>query len=131
MIPAHQTIFGDRRGNCFAACIASVLEIPIYNVPNFCLAEDWLVQAIRFAKSHGYGLLHVQDGKGVRLLAAETSCYSLVTGKSPRGDFLHSVVYRGLEMAHDPHPSGDGLGGDPEDWIFFIAINPAIKWGCP
>ena len=33
MIPTKQTKFG-KKGNCFAACVASILEIPINVVPD-------------------------------------------------------------------------------------------------
>lgn len=34
--------------------------------------------------------------------------YTILTGPAPRG-FNHSVVGKGLMLAHDPHPSRDGL----------------------
>jgi len=33
----------------------------------------------------------------------------ILSGKSPRGDFLHSVVADGLTIIHDPHPSRAGI----------------------
>lgn len=41
MIPVRQTRFG-RQGNCFAACVASLLERPIEHFEAmFPVAEDW------------------------------------------------------------------------------------------
>lgn len=34
MIPVDQTTYGHTDGNCFSACVASILEIPIEEVPN-------------------------------------------------------------------------------------------------
>lgn len=36
MKPAMQTKFGEYEGDCFAACIASLFELPIEDVPDLC-----------------------------------------------------------------------------------------------
>src|SRR5690348_7121769 len=52
MIPVTQTITGEQ-GNCFTACLASILELPIRAVPNFAkltnsdeeffaMVDEWL-----------------------------------------------------------------------------------------
>ena len=40
MKPIHQTKFG-KEGNCFAACIASVLDCEIDSVPFWADSEEW------------------------------------------------------------------------------------------
>jgi len=35
MKPAMQTIFDDVYGDCFGACVASIFEFPIEEMPNF------------------------------------------------------------------------------------------------
>ena len=42
MKPVDQTLFGEGRGNCLPACIASVLELPLEAVPHFVLEDDWV-----------------------------------------------------------------------------------------
>jgi hypothetical protein len=49
--------------------------------------------------------------------------YSIASGPGPRG-LLHSVVYRGTELAHDPHPDNKGLQS-VDFWIIFVALNPS------
>jgi hypothetical protein len=126
MMPVYQTTFGDGRGNCFAACLASILEIPLESVPNFCVEypDRWFWEACSHVGRYGYGLVMIGDGETSREVARVTGAYSMVGGRSPRGEFAHSVVYRGLEMAHDPHPDGAGIAGGPEDWTFLIAREP-------
>ena len=41
MKPVDQTILTAPGGNCFAACVASILELPLADVPNFCSEERW------------------------------------------------------------------------------------------
>ncbi len=130
MIEIHQTIFGKPHGNCFQACVASVLEIPLDDVPHFCggANPEWFAQARDFVAARSeLTLLLVQAGPEWLPTVAAMECYSIVGGRSPRGDFLHSVVYFGDHLVHDPHPSGDGIVGAPEDWIFFVAKNPARR----
>lgn len=129
MIPIHQTKFGNLQGNCFAACIASILEIPIEDVPNFCVdyPEDWFFRASDFVRDrYGYVFVMFLHNNSIGDTVSRMG-YSIVGGKSPRGDFGHSVVYYSDRLAHDPHPSGDGIIGDPTDYILFVAINPAVK----
>jgi hypothetical protein len=60
------------------------------------------------------------EGEGVLCLA---------TGKSPRGEYCHSVVGRmvgfNFELLHDPHPSGEGIEGLPLCIEFLVPLNPA------
>jgi hypothetical protein len=106
-----------------AACLASILELPIAVVPNFRLDKDpwsslqeWLgtigMFAIRFvAKSE-----HVYPVPSV-------DC--ILTGRSPRRDVGHAVVGRmsdrGWTIIHDPHPDGTGLEGEPT-WVILLGI---------
>lgn len=51
--------------------------------------------------------------------------YSIASGKSPRGDFDHSVLYFGGKMIHDPHPSDAGLDGPVKDVVVFVMRDPS------
>lgn len=120
MKPVDQTIFEDGKGDCLRACVASILGIPILDVPNFAefdyftTLHHWLgIRGIRFVevrfassehcRSAWYGYSHQPV---------------LLWGDSPRnrpdgGRKQHAVVAKskgyGFEMIHDPHPSRDGL----------------------
>lgn len=110
MIPVTQDIFYDdpqgRKGNCFQAAIASIVEKPLNEVPHFAAIEDdtWWDQTCEFLEENGYKLFdcspeelpHVKDN------------FVLVVGKSPRG-VNHSVIYKNGKLAHDPHPSRLGI----------------------
>jgi len=120
MIPVDQTQFRDQgyHGNCFQACVASILERPLDHVPNFSEVHGpyfmrgfrgWLVE-------QGLGAVYL-NGSAVWPVGA----HSIATGKSPRGDFLHSVVWLGRKIAHDPHPSRAGIIGEPHEFIILTA----------
>lgn len=128
MIPIMQTLFGDKKGNCFPACIASILEVPLDRVPNFCVdfPNSWSQEANRWlARNHKLGLATVQVPEGTSYddLMLPRDCHHIITAKSPRGDFNHCVVGMNGIIIHDPHPSGDGLADGSDCYFdFFVKI---------
>ena len=102
--PAKGTV-----GDCFRACIASVLELPADAVPHFALLGNrWSRVADAFCEALSRDL-EWHDGE------PPDDIWAIVTVQSPRGsDVRHSVIYRGGKMVHDPHPSragGEPIGG--------------------
>lgn len=104
-----QTKFGDAEGNCFAACIASLMELDIADVPDFSQVKDKDNNPIHWLDAVDKWLWD----RGMRMIVAlpeyyPDNCYYMAWGKSPRG-FEHSVLYYNGEMKHDPHPDGTGI----------------------
>jgi hypothetical protein len=122
MSKTDQTIFVDdpkRLGNCVAACVATLLDIPLAEVPHFVefgiaygdssdvhdvsSGNNWWSMLLGFMAAKGYwpvALESVTDGEDDEIL--------FVAGKSPRG-VSHQVLYRDGRLWHDPHPSRDGV----------------------
>ena len=131
MKPVTQTIFHDdsegRTGNCFASCIASVLELALGSVPNFMENDSYRESINEFLEP--YNLRHEEIGLGFEWVE-HLKDFVIVGGKSPRGTFNHSVIYRNGELVHDPHPSGEGIVGpmiDRDTYMvsFLTVIDPA------
>jgi len=107
MTPLDQTQFAGEGagGDCVRASVASILDLPLSEVPHFLeiapepqlwgLAfEDWMeARGLYVWLKHGH---------------VEFEGYYLVSGPSPRG-VSHMVVYRDGKLAHDPHPSREGI----------------------
>lgn len=113
MTPVKQTKLyakdGIHNGNCFAACIASLLDLPLWMVPPFedmfgrggeyrARCDDWLARMFKlemeeFAPGHE---------------PSPMPEFYIASGPSSRG-VLHSVVYSGGKLVHDPHPSNEGI----------------------
>lgn len=113
MIPVFQTKFGHQ-GSCFTACIASILEISLNDLPNFVeYNEKWILKLWDFLEPKGLTYTSVNwkaNSPPERIPAG----YHLINGYAPRG-FRHSVIgFRGV-MIHDPFPRGNGLI-TVEDW---------------
>lgn len=101
-----------RPGNCLQAAVASLLELPLDDVPHFVEYEDWLERLAEFCTAHGFRPI-------MRPVTAPVA-YGMAWGPSPR-DVRHAVVWTEGEMAWDPHPSRAGLTKVTE----LIAFEPA------
>ncbi len=128
MKPVFQTKFSDdenpHRGNCFAACVASLFELDIEKVPafeNMMRDQEWWKVFDLFCRERGYEPWLLST---VSPLKPAGLC--IVGGKSPRvSNVLHAVIFDKWKMVHDPHPSGEGIVGDPEDFIILNPLDPA------
>lgn len=114
MIPVEQTIPFEEgaivSGNCLAAAVASIYELPIEAVPHFAQFDSkWGAALALYVESRGFALtkLHTAPIGGEITLAF---------GKSPRGAFSHAVVWQNDAVLHDPHPSKAGLDGYPDEF---------------
>lgn len=128
MTPQHQTIFGDGKGNCFATCIACILDLPVEDVPNFCgdyWSDDgeWFRQTNKWLAQHGLRYIELGFGDWVFNYHGVPDVDVIVSGPGPRG-CDHAVIWRDGKLAHDPHPSGAGLV-EPKYVGFFVARDPA------
>lgn len=106
MIPVDQTTFGLDKGNCFAACVASIFEVALDTLPNFCCEEWWPHNFTNWLYDRELAYVTIP---ATNVTSIHELVYGIAAGPSPRGEFLHSCVYRGSVLVHDPHPSRDGL----------------------
>lgn len=106
MIPVYQTVFGAPLGNCGSAVIASILELPLREVPSFHGNDgEWFRKLWDFLKTRG-----MQPETYARSVLP-VNAYAYVSGMGPRG-FRHACVWWGGpegRIVHDPHPAGGGL----------------------
>lgn len=110
MIPVYQTIFGETEGDCFRACVASIMETTTASNPNFkCCGTDgdnWFVALWQFLSQHNRQPLQCLREK------LPVNDYSIVMGQGPRGH-LHACVWWQSSfdgfVVHDPHPAGGGI----------------------
>lgn len=105
MIPVYQTKFHPE-GNCLTACIASLLEIPLENVPHH-LGNDWFTKYNRFLAGPNFNLKLVRFPWDDECESLDG--YAIAVGPSPRGDWYHAVVHYNSELVHDPFEGGEGL----------------------
>ena len=103
MKPIYQTAFQPPDGDCVRACIASLLGLPLADVPHFT-GERW-EQAVQLWLSQEFGLGLVPVTFKPEQLAESAMGYHLMDGPSYSGDWNHMVVgWRG-QIVHDPNPN--------------------------
>lgn len=119
MKPIDQRILGEM-GDCFTASLASLLDLPYEEVPYFIgMGDKWHESFFKFLFDHGFSYHGLTNAKRIAEgISVGIDGYFLVSGDSPRGfKSGHSVVYKGMEMVHDPHPSRAGVLGEPRFWM--------------
>ena len=125
MIGVHQTTFSVGTGNCFSAALASILELPIEEVPFFMHepTDEWFARLLAWLKPRGLWALgmNVQEGEQFRWID-KAAGYHILSGQSPFG--LHSVVAYGEEIVWDPAPANTGLT-TRETVVYLIPLDPA------
>jgi hypothetical protein len=147
MIPVTQTkvVVKDSKGNqvvygnCYAAAIASLLELPITEVPNvetLFKVNDllWIQVMDAFLAAQGYELMTndwfkvfhdgrygVDDGRRFQMMQYCENKFYLVSGPSIRW-VKHICIYKNGSLVHDPHPTKEGLTA-LEDFQELIKIN--------
>ena len=123
MKPVGQTRFGRPDGNCWTACVASILEVPIEELGDLEDAYrsslgEWEASegtaAFQWsrvlAESHTLGFTLfwiIMTDPCVPRLAPRG--YSIATGPANGCGMPHSCVALDGEIVHDPDPRGRGL----------------------
>lgn len=125
--PVHQTVAGylpDGRpiGNCFPACVASILGLQLHEVPFFSTEtqQKQLDDANRWLKPRGYQLVMLPNTPNHK---HPKDTYYIIRGLSPRmkGQF-HMCVGKNGKLVHDPHPENTGIIGEAAHFIYFVKI---------
>ena len=126
MTPVDQTEFSNvdvepvTHGNCLSACLASILDMPIADIPNYATVYQqtgkWIDDFESLLLGRGYQLLEFfyfpQNGTWEDLLKQSPGIdgYFICCGPSPRESAGgHAVIYKDGVLFHDPHPSRAGL----------------------
>lgn len=116
MKPVYQTKFGAEEGNCFAACLASLLEVDIDIIPDFyyLYKSDWYNRFLEWLEQFDLTAV-IFDSLP---FGFPLNYYYLVGGISERG-IMHSCVAHSGKIVHDPYPGGNGFN-DILDYTIFI-----------
>lgn len=124
MTPTDQTKFLPDVGDCWRACVASLLDYRIQDVPHFFEQDDrmgWL-RVDQWLRGRGLKPANLSPWH-----VPPSMRYVILTGGSPRdpsethaviGDLGETTIAERAKMSiadvpiiHDPHPSRSGLSG--------------------
>jgi hypothetical protein len=111
--PVDQDKFGAPEGNCWTACVASILEVSLDDLRDVEAAHAEQAQLYLEGVDWDWTpILKVLHGHAVTLgwWPPETRLagYTIACGPAPRG-LDHACVALDGEVVHDPHPSRAGL----------------------
>ncbi len=126
MKPVEQSILKPPDGDCFAACMASLLELPLEAVPNFT-SPDWYQHWQEWLEPFNLTLLTftIPDGGCAWL----PSGYALLCAESPRGPWDHSVVCLDGKVVWDPNPQREQGLGKWKEWTLIAVLDPSRPIG--
>ena len=150
MIKVFQDKYGPANGNCMQAALASLLELPLEEVPHFhSHGEDWFKPFFEFLQLKGYDyhgcpsnckrLGHwgdeQMDAKLARSEGVDGLYYASVysPGLFDRVQYICNPNYRApthaviidkdFNIVHDPHPHYQGIKQYPlHEWIGFNGV---------
>lgn len=73
MKPVFQDRYGIGRGNCVTACVASILECEIADLPEFCDGEgpEWFDRLYDYCHRNGMFLIHWKHDESVPLICCD------------------------------------------------------------
>ncbi len=117
--------------NCFRACVATVLRLPIEDVPAGCDGATWDWDAFQeWLASRNLQAVEMTFGSGGTIYPVSRRVPCILSGKSPRECVtgMHAVVaemlpnIQGFDLIHDPHASDSWIDGDPTHATFFCSL---------
>lgn len=130
-------------GDCFSACIASILEIPLEDVPVFSLppytdaGARWTLAVDDWLRMRGYCLVGFEEDANV---VGGIPCFHIISGPyidTPK-ESRHAVVAYGDRIIHDPNSRRRGTNIYPithrwllvpTDWLHVKTPVPAPRRG--
>jgi hypothetical protein len=128
MKSVFQTMRGEK-GNCFAACIASILEMPIEAMPVYLGLPDqsrWLAVWREFLYPLGFGIAWFPHNPGSACIPPLG--YAIAAMHAPlEGDpgNTHTVVCLDGRIIHDPLTGEQTLLQQFDHWYVITILNPA------
>lgn len=133
-------------GDCHRAALASLLDLPINDVPHFCDGgpPDWPERERAWLAGRGMLFLLgvvpvVSQSDALRyasLINPQPSQHFILSGASSADGLNHSVVCRGERVVHDPDPEAltgqpalNGPLSDVRQYVarFLVPLPPAMR----
>jgi hypothetical protein len=120
------TVFTPGLGDCFRACVATIFDFPIEDMPNFWEQtqdphEFWMLVDVWVRGHLHHTCLTFSLSPEHTYLRADVVC--IATGNTKRTTEEHCVVWKN-GIVHDPHPSRKGIR-KPEVFTIFIPVKGA------
>lgn len=138
MKAVFQSIADPEIGDCQRACVASILELDLIQVPNFRMFPDkvWFHVYYYFMYANGWQYSGCTSSKHQGLLEEDSinGFFEAVVKSRTYEDRTHGVIIdkTGL-VVHDPNPNQSWLGedilesGEVDNWYIFEKVEKVIR----
>ncbi len=129
VIPVTQTLLSPPDGNCFAACVASILELPIDAVPNYH-SDDWFECWQEWLYPYNLALdiwTHNPEWTERERRWWTPRGYAILSTRPPGCGWEHCTVALDGKPVWNPMPGyGKRIGdiGKWVDWTVFRVLDP-------
>jgi len=113
------------QGNCFSACLASLFELPLDEVPNFWITggagdDEWWGAVRDWLKPRGFGIMTLKLSSETHLELFEGLL--IVSGQSRPGRY-HATIWKDGVLVHDPSSHKPGITAENVDMLY--PLDPA------
>jgi hypothetical protein len=116
----YQTKFHPE-GNCLQACLASIFDLDLEEVPEFGIEDGWFEEFEDWCVER-FGLQPIDiDIPSTGEFFTPIGLH-MINGKSPRGDWNHAVVADSGDIIHDPYPEGNRVLENRKTYTVFIKV---------
>lgn len=122
-IAAPDFTAADHFAAAWSACIASILELEVQEVPLFNAGgQDWVREANRWLAARGLFFLEFAAFPPPEYQELFVDFYHIIIGPSPHLPGAdHAVVGRAGKIIHDPHPEAKKLLNG--QWMHAVLVN--------
>lgn len=123
MIPIKQTKIWPESGNCFSACVASLLHLPIDDVPVFendpGQEGSWVDKWQEWLRPRNLNFVCLKAGYNY------TRGYAIVSKSGAGHDGEpHAFIVRDGQPVFDPHPRVQDAKDMLSDWDYWYILVP-------
>jgi len=113
MTPVVQTSYGKSKGNCLAACVASILDVPISALPDFegvnrSADGAWFERVVEFCQANGFSLVYWHHSENMPIICLGT--YVIVLLELEGCEELHAVIGETVPEKKTRQEDGDTIG---------------------
>ncbi len=136
MFKVDQTSFGgkdaplEQQGNCFQACVATVLQMPLeeaFDCRGVQDEGDFVGEFNNWLEQYGLGCIYIFSSQENPIKTTEFKGLFIMEQMSEtlyQGE-RHVVVGRNhFEIFHDPNPNARGRAGDFQGVYVFVPLEP-------
>jgi len=102
MNPIYQTSLDGKNGNCIQAVLASLLHLPIEDIPVFPNPDTWIVDLNRWLRQFHMAYLPMTDFRGWRESLGIKACFHEVADPFPGAEGLDHIHSCGIFIALQP-----------------------------